>query len=774
MSAASFLFIPYNACRMCKYFLLSLLFYMLSGLNVLAGNITHYQIYTTADGLSHRVIRDILQDRKGYLWMATWNGLCRYDGCEFSTYNKLDDGQLIGRLGSIAETENGGILCRTPQNKCYLFDPVTKRFSVSASQIFPKKQIKNPYALKAVQNGITISDSGNTFFLSVPTKKDLSTTLHASCTDRNGNLWVNCNDVLYKISFPKEQYQYYTHIQDADSPIYATEIRAFLHTEKELWLAGKNGRIYIYDLHRNFIGYLSPRGEIQREVASFGANIYSMELRQGYIWMASKGGGLFMLTPEGEGRYGVRHWTDFEGDSSIYSFAVDDRQNLWIGTYHNGLYKIARQHNYDSLPQRVDTVAGIRHVTLIDDHIVVASKKGLLIYDEGGRLKQRLCNYDCSYIYTARNGTTYVSTMGFGLHKLLVRDGKWELESFKIPSVSSEIVLSVAEDTDGALYFIKDDSFFKYSAGQQVQILGSNYFGRNITFSEAAAFIREHTLWVGTVDGYLTMHLKDLSKSNSSFFWKAILVDTLHLRTDITEIEASEGQEIRISPIVLDYGYMGKIQYKYRLNPDSVWIPLAEREPIVLNGLKSGEYLLEVQYTDSKGIWSTETATLSIDIDPPFKRRMLYAGFVVVLLVSFCSVVYYRRKRQQISFELSPETLDGQTVGLIEEDERFLRKAEDFVRQNIASDNLTVDFLGEYLGLSRSLLYRRMKESVNKTPAQFIKDIRIKEAERLLKSQKYTIAEIADMTGFCDPKYFSRVFKKETGKVPTTYLKEQE
>ena len=47
--------------------------------------------------------------------------------------------------------------------------------------------------------------------------------------------------------------------------------------------------------------------------------------------------------------------------------------------------------------------------------------------------------------------------------------------------------------------------------------------------------------------------------------------------------------------------------------------------------------------------------------------------------------------------------MDGQTVGLKEEeDERFLRKAEDFVRQNIANDNLTVDFLGEYLGLSRS------------------------------------------------------------------------
>lgn len=179
-----------------------------------------------------------------------------------------------------------------------------------------------------------------------------------------------------------------------------------------------------------------------------------------------------MLTPKEEGRYEIRRWADFEGDSSIYSFAFDDRQNLWIGTYHNGLYKIAWQPNYDSLPQRVDTVAGIRHITMIDGHIAVASKKGLLIYDKDGRLEQRLCHYDCSYIYAAQDGTVYVSTMGFGLHKLVIRNGKWELESFKIPSVSSEIVLSVAEDTDGVLYFIKDDSFSNIRQVSRSRFLG--------------------------------------------------------------------------------------------------------------------------------------------------------------------------------------------------------------------------------------------------------------------------------------------------------------
>ena len=54
---------------MCRYFLLLFVFYLLSGFNVLAGNITHYQIYTTADGLSHRVVRDILQDRNICGWL---------------------------------------------------------------------------------------------------------------------------------------------------------------------------------------------------------------------------------------------------------------------------------------------------------------------------------------------------------------------------------------------------------------------------------------------------------------------------------------------------------------------------------------------------------------------------------------------------------------------------------------------------------------------------------------------------------------------------------
>ena len=75
--------------------------------------------------------------------------------------------------------------------------------------------------------------------------------------------------------------------------------------------------------------------------------------------------------------------------------------------------------------------------------------------------------------------------------------------------------------------------------------------------------------------------------------------------------------------------------------------------------------------------------------------------------------------------------------------------------------------------MSRTILYNRMKDLLDKTPANFIKEMRIKRAVQLLKLNIYTVSEIADMTGFNDAKYFSKVFKREIGVSPMSYVDEQ-
>lgn len=55
-------------------------------------------------------------------------------------------------------------------------------------------------------------------------------------------------------------------------------------------------------------------------------------------------------------------------------------------------------------------------------------------------------------------------------------------------------------------------------------------------------------------------------------------------------------------------------------------------------------------------------------------------------------------------------------------------------------------------------------------PADYVRNVRLNRALVLLMSRKYTVAEVADMTGFSDPKYFGIVFKKYYGGSPTKYI----
>ena len=48
-----------------------------------------FEHITTQDGLAHRTVNDIMQDHKGYIWMATQNGLQRYDGQRFMSWHKV-------------------------------------------------------------------------------------------------------------------------------------------------------------------------------------------------------------------------------------------------------------------------------------------------------------------------------------------------------------------------------------------------------------------------------------------------------------------------------------------------------------------------------------------------------------------------------------------------------------------------------------------------------------------------------------------------------------
>ncbi len=104
-------------------------------------------------------------------------------------------------------------------------------------------------------------------------------------------------------------------------------------------------------------------------------------------------------------------------------------------------------------------------------------------------------------------------------------------------------------------------------------------------------------------------------------------------------------------------------------------------------------------------------------------------------------------------------------------DEQLLAKLQLILAENLDQANLTVEYLGDQVGLSRVHLFRKLKALIGLTPSEFIKDFRMKHARQLLATGKFRVADVASQVGFQDPQYFSKVFKKETGKSPSEYGK---
>ncbi|MDW3195254.1 MAG: AraC family transcriptional regulator [Cytophagales bacterium] len=93
------------------------------------------------------------------------------------------------------------------------------------------------------------------------------------------------------------------------------------------------------------------------------------------------------------------------------------------------------------------------------------------------------------------------------------------------------------------------------------------------------------------------------------------------------------------------------------------------------------------------------------------------------------------------------------------------------VRKHLYS-TLSTEELAKMCNMSLSTFNRNFKKEFNDSPVSYINHRRIEKAQELLQQSNKSIADIAYSTGFNDPLYFSRLFKRETKKSPTQYREE--
>ena len=273
--------------------------------------------------------------------------------------------------------------------------------------------------------------------------------------------------------------------------------------------------------------------------------------------------------------------------------------------------------------------------------------------------------------------------------------------------------------------------------------------------------------------------------------------------------------------------------YAYRLEgSDHEWHYLDKGNlDITYNGLSYGDYHLTVHVVDGEGDIGDEVYQLEISVLPPwyltiwcklFYLTLLIVGIAWVINAHFVRKQLNEAKKQKEeileqvqarmqfyanlannlknaaahrSFEevnhLVASNLDVNASGsesesamnvdsnapqapkveLDEMDRKLLNQIREMIEENMVDSDFNVSVLQEKMGMGNKQLYRKLKAITGQTPVEYIRDMRMQKAAKLLKAGKFSVSEVMYTVGFSNSSYFSKCFSKAFGMTPTEFMR---
>lgn len=305
-----------------------------------------FRHYSSEDGLSQNTVMNMLQDHKGLIWLATWDGINKFDGYNFKTY-KARQGNLISltnnRVDYMKEDSYGYIWVLTYDNRAHRFDPGTETFeqvpasgegsdvNIKSIEVMPEGSVwlltENEGAIRVVTDKETRKLATQMYSLQsglFPCQK-----VFKVCQDSSGNEWLLTDNGLAMVKpGVKTPVSYFIETKETRSEMkqlfysfceHGNEI--FFGSDKgRLWRYQKNGgRFQLLELpaKENIIGVNSlPGDEIVATTQSAGFYVYNLKTKR--------------ITP-----YTKETHREL-ADAAIMSTYVDKHYELWLELNRRG------------------------------------------------------------------------------------------------------------------------------------------------------------------------------------------------------------------------------------------------------------------------------------------------------------------------------------------------------------------------------------------------------------------------------------------------------
>ena len=274
--------------------------------------------------------------------------------------------------------------------------------------------------------------------------------------------------------------------------------------------------------------------------------------------------------------------------------------------------------------------------------------------------------------------------------------------------------------------------------------------------------------------------------------------------------------------------------YAYRLEgSDHEWHYLDKGDlDITYNGLSYGDYHLTVRMVDGEGNIGDEVYQLEISVLPPWYLtiwcKLFYLTLLIVCIVWVINAHFVRKQlkeakkqkeeileqvqaRMKFYANLADElknaaahrsfdevnhlvvsnldvnasdsesesamivNFNGQQttpeVEIDELDKKLLDEIKETIEENMVDSDFNVSVLQEKMGMGNKQLYRKLKAITGQTPVEYIRDMRMQKAAKLLKAGKFSVSEVMYTVGFSNSSYFSKCFSKAFGMTPTEFMR---
>ena len=781
--------------------------------------------YDEEDGVPSNHVTQLLQDKHGFMWFSTWNGLCRFDGYEFQTFKtQAGDGCHMpnDRIRDIAIRPDGQIVCKVEENEYFLFDPRTCRFHDVPTQ--DMQQAADDIQKYRQSKAVKTAESQVTF------KYD----------DRQGNHWEIANGQI-TLSVPVAEHTKRLSIEPA------AEVKClFKDSKNRYWLTTReDAAVRIYTSDMQTIGYLGRDGSIHTSYTSFGAPIYCMyETTDGSLWLGSKPQGLFRMQEKG-GRFVISQPTGMAGQD-VYNIREDRFHHLWIASMREGLfytndYTTANPQFLKPGQYPKDFGQRVRHLHITRNGILIAATTDGLVTAQLGndvnkmtfyrhqRESDRAESLSCSAtmdVIEDGSGQVWISTESGGINMISEGDLLKPQPVFRhmnsaTHQLPNDIVLSLAQLNDRQTMVVSSHLLTLVDTTGHSRVLDTRFFNADYRFGDARPLSFDKGQWIFSLkDGAFTTSSSQMEQKAYS---PRIVLTYIEVRGEREEVRG-EREEVRgdwaienadsivlsadernltVRFAALDYSASERINYAFRLSTDEHWHYIGHDRSATLLDLKPNTYLLEIRSTNADGEWQDNIRTLTIIVKPTFWEAWYGQLLIVLLCVALLAAILYtyvyirriKRQHQQtleayltllnpspltpnpspLTPHLSPLTsnpspLTSHLSPLIKaEDDALLKCVMKFIEEHIADADIGVGDLAAAAAVSRSGLQRKLKQTMGITPQELLSEARIKRACQLLRETDKPVAEIAYACGFNDPKYFSRCFKQSTGKSPSEF-----